>query len=205
MIKDSAQPCGCDPGCVNQATGPDGYRCERHRDFTSTSRQPDSAPVARIIGAATVVKSAPTRATTLPGDPAERKKHPIASGVFDYFPDALVAIARVSYEGNEQHNPGTPLHWDRAKSTDEADTLLRHFSERGSLDTDGQRHTAKMAWRALAILQKEIEAERAPRAVQPAEKCSHRMAYDIDERRYVCVKCSVALSPLDRHLLADRR
>lgn len=104
---------------------------------------------------------APTRATTLPADPAERKKHPIASGVFDYFPDALVAIARVSYEGNEQHNPGTPLHWDRAKSTDEADTLLRHFAERGSLDTDGQRHTAKMAWRALALLQKEIEAERA--------------------------------------------
>jgi hypothetical protein len=30
---------------------------------------------------------------------------------------------------------------------------------RGTMDSDGLRHTAKMAWRALALLQKEIEAE----------------------------------------------
>jgi hypothetical protein len=96
----------------------------------------------------------------LPEDPAERKQHPVASGVLDYFPDALAAIARVSWQGNEQHNPGQPLHWARGKSTDEADTMIRHFLQRGSLDTDGLRHTAKMAWRALALLQKEIEAER---------------------------------------------
>lgn len=107
------------------------------------------------------IGGAPTRATTLPDDPAERKKHPVASGVLDYFPDALAAIARVSWHGNEQHNPGQPLHWARGKSMDEADTMLRHFLERGSLDKDGQRHTAKMAWRALALLQKEIEAEQA--------------------------------------------
>jgi hypothetical protein len=39
--------------------------------------------------------------------------------------------------------------------------MLRHFAERGTLDTDGIRHSAKMAWRALALLQKEIEAEQA--------------------------------------------
>jgi hypothetical protein len=94
----------------------------------------------------------------MPTDPAERKRRPVASGVLDYFPDAILAIAEVSMAGNEQHNPGKPLHWDRSKSTDEADTLLRHFMERGSLDVDGKRHSAKMAWRALAILQKEIEA-----------------------------------------------
>lgn len=97
--------------------------------------------------------------STLPEDPIERKRHPVASGVLDYFPDALVAIARVSWQGNEQHNPGSPLHWDRAKSTDEADALIRHFLRRGTLDSDGLRHTAKMAWRALALLQKEIEGE----------------------------------------------
>ncbi len=87
-----------------------------------------------------------------------RKQHPLASGVLDYFPDALLAIAYCSWVGNEQHNPGTPLHWDRSKSTDEADALMRHFLERGTVDSDGVRHSAKLAWRALALLQKEIEA-----------------------------------------------
>lgn len=95
----------------------------------------------------------------IPTGAEARKQHPIASGVLDYFPDAIVAIAHVSFVGNEQHNPGQPLHWDRDKSTDEADALMRHFLERGRLDTDGLRHTAKMAWRALALLQKEIEAD----------------------------------------------
>ena len=103
---------------------------------------------------------AQTRATSFPSDAAGRKAHPVASGVLDYFPDALVAIAHVSWKGNEQHNPGEPLHWAREKSKDEADALLRHFLERGSLDTDGLRHSAKMAWRSLALLQKEIEGEK---------------------------------------------
>lgn len=105
------------------------------------------------------IGGAPTRATTLPTDGAARKKFPVASGVLDYFPDALVAVAQVSHYGNEQHNPGQPLNWARSKSSDEADTLIRHFLQRGTIDTDGIRHSAKIAWRALAILQKEIEAE----------------------------------------------
>jgi hypothetical protein len=96
-------------------------------------------------------------------DPADRrgsrKQYPIASGVLDYFADALVAISNVSFAGNEQHNPGKPLHWDRSKSGDEADTMMRHFLQRGTWDTDGKRHTAKAAWRLLALLQKEIEQE----------------------------------------------
>jgi hypothetical protein len=111
----------------------------------------------KVIG----LGGAPMRATTLPTDPAERKKFPVGTGVLDYFPDALVAIARLSYQGNEQHNPGQPLHWARGKSSDEADTLIRHFLQRGTLDEDGMRHSAKLAWRALALLQKEIEAENA--------------------------------------------
>lgn len=91
-------------------------------------------------------------------DALVRKQTPVASGVIDYFPDAILAIARVSFAGNEQHNPGTPLHWDRSKSGDESDALMRHFIQRGTLDTDGLRHSAKVAWRALALLQKEIEA-----------------------------------------------
>lgn len=88
---------------------------------------------------------------------AERKAAPIVTGVLDYFPLALLEVAKCSKQGNEQHHPGTPLHWDRAKSTDEADALGRHLLDRGKFDTDGIRHSAKVAWRALALLQKELE------------------------------------------------
>lgn len=97
-------------------------------------------------------------AAPLPSEAGARKRVPIATGCIDYFPDALAAVAALSYVGNEQHNPGKPLHWDRSKSTDEADALMRHFVQRGTLDADGVRHSAKVAWRALALLQKEIEA-----------------------------------------------
>lgn len=98
----------------------------------------------------------------LPLDASLRKTIPIASGVLDYFPAALAEVAKISFAGNQQHNPGEPLHWSRGKSADHADTMIRHFLERGTLDSDGQRHSAKMVWRALAILQTELEAEGAP-------------------------------------------
>jgi hypothetical protein len=98
----------------------------------------------------------------LPSNPKERKKIPLASGLFDYFASALIEVAKVSEIGNDQHNPGEPLHWSRGKSDDHADTMMRHFVERGSRDTDGALHAAKMVWRGLAILQLECEAEGAP-------------------------------------------
>jgi len=104
----------------------------------------------------------PVTPTALPTDAAARKAVPIASGVIDYFPAALAEIARVSKAGNAQHNPGAPLHWARGKSTDQSDCLMRHFMERGTIDGDGCRHSAKMAWRALALLQLELEAAGYP-------------------------------------------
>jgi len=95
----------------------------------------------------------------LPDDPKARKEYPIGTGCLDYFSDALVCVSNVSYVGNQQHNPGQATHWARGKSMDQADCLLRHFIDRGSLDFDGIRHTAKLAWRALAMLQIELEAE----------------------------------------------
>ena len=91
----------------------------------------------------------------------ERKQRPLYSGVLCYFPDALLEVAHCSWMGNQQHNPGESLYWNRAKSTDEPDALVRHLLESGKVDADGVRHSAKLAWRALALLQKEIEAERA--------------------------------------------
>jgi hypothetical protein len=98
----------------------------------------------------------------LPTDPKERKGMPITTGVLDYFPLALAEVAKVSLAGNDQHNPGQPLHWDKSKSTDHADCIARHLIDRGTLDptdTPPQRHSAKLAWRALALLQMELEEE----------------------------------------------
>ena len=90
---------------------------------------------------------------------SERKALPITTGVLDYFPDALLEVATASLSGNRQYDLG-PLHWDRSKSTDEADALVRHLLDRGKRDADGVRHSAKVAWRALAMLQREIEEGR---------------------------------------------
>ncbi len=87
----------------------------------------------------------------------QRKATPVYSGVLRYFPDALQAVAQCSKAGNDQHNPGEPLHWAREKSGDELDALTRHLLDAGSIDTDGVRHSTKVAWRALANLQKELE------------------------------------------------
>src|SRR5690606_15836721 len=42
---------------------------------------------------------------TLPTDSAERKKYPLLRGLLNYFPAALARVSRISYEGNEKHNP----------------------------------------------------------------------------------------------------
>lgn len=96
----------------------------------------------------------------LPTDAQERKQIPIVSGVLDYFPLAIAEVAKCSWAGNQQHHPGEPLHWDKTKSTDHADCIGRHLIDRGKFDTDGQRHSAKLAWRAIALLQLELEAEK---------------------------------------------
>jgi hypothetical protein len=123
----------------------------------------------------------------LPTDYKTRKESPIASGVLDYFPDALAAVAHVSKVGNDQHNPGQEMHWARGKSSDHADCIIRHLADRDHIDTDDIPHVDKVAWRALALSQeyherKKIEAgmtreEAAGRAsVFPVEKANENSA-----------------------------
>lgn len=88
-----------------------------------------------------------------------RKDFPIYTGVVKYFPDALMEVSKISRIGNEQHHPGEPLHWDKSKSTDHLDALMRHLLEADKLDDDGCLHLAKVAWRALAALQHKLENE----------------------------------------------
>ena len=121
----------CEPACLSTTSAPDTHRSP-HQNV--------------LLG--------------LPEDAAERKRRPICTGVLDYFPAALAEVAELSLRGNEQHNPGEPLHWARGKSSDHADTIVRHLVQRGTRDTDGVRHATKVAWRALALLQEEVEAEK---------------------------------------------
>ena len=99
-------------------------------------------------------------------DAKQRKERPVLTGVIKYFPKAIMEIARVSLQGNKQHHPDKPLHWDRNKSTDDYDALARHLIDAGTIDDDGIRHTAKVAWRALACLEKELESEERDQFVE---------------------------------------
>ena len=91
-------------------------------------------------------------------DPVERKQMPVTTGVLKYFPRAIAAVAQASWAGNQQHHPDKPLFWDKTKSTDHLDCIGRHLIDAGTFDTDNIRHSAKLAWRALANLELELEA-----------------------------------------------
>lgn len=99
-----------------------------------------------------------TTSNSLPEDDAARLDYPMFDGLVAYFPNALAEVSRVSKIGNDQHNPGEPMHWARNKSTDHGNKIMRHLVDAGRFDSRGVRHTARLAWRALAMLQEEIEA-----------------------------------------------
>ena len=88
----------------------------------------------------------------------ERKNTPVFSGVLKYFPNALKEVAKCSKAGNDQHHPDKPLHWDMDKSKDEYDALTRHLIDHtiDPVDTDGILHLTKVAWRALAGLERHL-------------------------------------------------
>ena len=90
----------------------------------------------------------------------ERKNTPVYTGFIKYFPRAILAVARLSKVANDQHNPGEPLHWAKEKSTDELDALMRHMIDDvigDKTDTDDILHITKVAWRAMANLERELE------------------------------------------------
>ena len=90
---------------------------------------------------------------------AERKATPVFSGVLKYFPKAIKYVSQVSKAGNDQHHPNKPLHWDKTKSTDEPDALVRHLIDHSidPVDDDGMLHAGKVAWRALALLERYLD------------------------------------------------
>lgn len=103
-----------------------------------------------------------------------RKVLKIFDGAVMYFPKALAAVSVVSVAGNEQHNPGEPLHWARGKSMDQFNTCMRHLIEYrdgylyaedlppevlACLEGHPVRTLAQAAWRLLAALELAIEEE----------------------------------------------
>jgi hypothetical protein len=87
----------------------------------------------------------------LPRDARERKAIPVYTGFINYFPRAITAVSRISLIGGLQHGQtAETLHWDRSKSGDELDAMMRHI-----LDEDW----AQVAWRAMANLEKKEEAK----------------------------------------------
>lgn len=103
----------------------------------------------------------------LPTSDSERKALPIFTFLTTYFPDAIIELVRISVQGNIQHNPELApedIKWARGKSMNQLDTAFRHLWDHKlgtPLDSDGRYHLGKAAWRNLAALQLQIEADRA--------------------------------------------
>lgn len=130
-----------------------------------------------------------------------KARAPMTTALLDFFPDALAEVAEVSALSAIAHNAvledGTVVHRrGDGPHNDHANSLLRHMVRRGETDKDGLRHTAKVAWRALALLQEELERDyaqdptfRLPRAavLEPQEVPQaarrpplHELKLDID-------------------------
>lgn len=84
-------------------------------------------------------------------DTEKRKEFPLYDGLFGYFPNALAEVARWSVAGNNQHNPGQPLHWDMSKSTDHKNKIFRHTLDAEEMNSEGFYEAIGAAWRALAL------------------------------------------------------
>lgn len=108
-------------------------------------------------GGATGGESDPTgKAAHEPGSKLDAGKAPIVSGVLQYFPRAIKAVAEVSAHGMEKYT------WMGWKTVEDGirrynDAEGRHIIDEamhGTVDTkSGLLHTAHRAWNALAILE----------------------------------------------------
>ncbi len=96
--------------------------------------------------------------SALPTDSKARLDYPLCSGMLLYFPRACAAVAKHSKLGNDQHNPGEPMHWAKEKSIGRGDQIVRHLVDGWLVcDTDreaAEHHFAGMAWRALELLER---------------------------------------------------
>lgn len=93
----------------------------------------------------------------LPKDDKARKAIKIYDGFMVYFKDAIIEVAKVSSLGHQQHHPDEPLHWDKNKSKEELNSMMRHLLE--AMETDSIEDWARVAWRAMAKVQRRCDDE----------------------------------------------
>lgn len=130
-------------------------------------------------------------------------------GLLGYFPAALFEVAAHSLDSDRKHNGENPdgPHWARGKSADHEDTIIRHLIDagkrrlgfigsfvsgaapKGSSARDARRyHLRCLAWRALALLQEDCEADGAAPGVSSVfpstvEKIREKMAAAAEDRK----------------------
>jgi hypothetical protein len=107
----------------------------------------------------------------IPQGDRERKDAPMYRGLLGYFPAALFEVAAHSLESDRKHNGerNDGPTWARGKSADHADCIIRHLIDAGVRRPRGEDgrfverryHLRALAWRALALLQEECEADGA--------------------------------------------
>jgi hypothetical protein len=77
--------------------------------------------------------------------------------VIFYWPNALKALAGLNRQGNIQHYGNADrIRWKWKVSPNHIGKLLNHLMDAGTIDSDGIRHSTKVAWRALANLENEL-------------------------------------------------
>jgi len=134
-----------------EAVDPRGYSIESLDDYYDRT----------VLGGDVTVRTRKEKYENIEASSADvRKGQPVYTGVLKYFPNALKEVASCSLAGNKQHHPDKELHWDRSKSTDNEDALVRHLIDHSTnpMDNDGVLHLAKVCWRSLAALEIYIES-----------------------------------------------
>lgn len=99
---------------------------------------------------------------------AERKEMPLHAVLAYYFPDAFMALARLSKKANEKHNPGEPMHWAREKSKDHLECATRHLLTPDEIDPEtGEIELVAAFWRLGAALQLREEKRLVAAGIRP--------------------------------------
>lgn len=123
---------------------------------------------------------------SLPTDSAARKRIPMFSGLLVYFPDALAAVAEHSFDSNEKHNPGEPVHWSREKSSDHMDCIVRHMTDIAA-GADKIAELKAVVWRGLAELQLALEAK--VKDQKPVDGVCYHRRFTSDRTIDICYDC----------------
>ena len=131
-----------------------------------------------------------------PENDKERKNTPVFKMRTRYFPKALREVTKVCVANNVRYNPDkepADINWARGKSADQLGSLDRHITERAvdgkifedidpaiaaKVGFDRIYVMAEAAWRALAQLELDIEAEEAK---VPLERLAAQTSMDSRE------------------------